>query len=133
MSLYYYLCMRTLGKAFNAALWTFKLLYSVYRMPLYDRNLNIKWLYISYLIISFFFVLFLFMQYIFFILLCICNVIFFSLCLFREDPFSVYEANCGFYNEQEEDCCKDLNHTDFPVYTPAQKSEVRFHLGYILC
>jgi len=41
----------------------------------------------------------------------------------REDPFSVYEANCGFYNEQEEDCCKDLNHTDFPVYTPAQKSE----------
>ena len=61
-------------------------------------------------------------------------MVFFPNCLiFREDPFSVYEANCGFYNEQEEDCCKDLNHTDFPVYTPAQKSEVGLHRFDSVC
>ena len=39
-------------------------------------------------------------------------------CFFREDPFNLYEANCGFYAELEEDCCKDLNHIQFPIFNP---------------
>jgi len=39
----------------------------------------------------------------------------------REDPFTLYEANYGFYAELEEDCCKDLNHIQFPVFNPLKR------------
>jgi len=41
----------------------------------------------------------------------------------REDPYTLYEANCGFYSELEEDCCKDLNHVDFPVFNPLKATQ----------
>lgn len=37
----------------------------------------------------------------------------------RDDPFTLADANCGFYAELEEDCCKDLEHVAFPAYEQA--------------
>merc|ERR1719219_2814513 len=38
----------------------------------------------------------------------------------REDPFRLVEANYNFYQQLEEECCKDLEHVEFPVYIPAK-------------
>ena len=34
----------------------------------------------------------------------------------REDPFKLVDANYNFYQQLEEECCKDLEHVTFPVY-----------------
>jgi len=41
----------------------------------------------------------------------------------REDPYTLYEANYGFYAELEEDCCKDLQHLTFPIFNPLKVTE----------
>jgi len=38
----------------------------------------------------------------------------------REDPFKLVDANYNFYQQLEEDCCKDLEHVSFPEYSPAK-------------
>merc|ERR1719422_2626785 len=38
----------------------------------------------------------------------------------REDPFKLVDANYNFYQQLEEECCKDLEHVEFPVYIPAK-------------
>ena len=38
----------------------------------------------------------------------------------REDPFKLVDANHNFYQQLEEDCCKDLEHVQFPVHIPAK-------------
>jgi len=38
----------------------------------------------------------------------------------REDPFKLIDANYNFYQQLEEDCCKDLEHVAFPEYSPAK-------------
>ena len=38
----------------------------------------------------------------------------------REDPFKLLDANYNFYQQLEEECCKDLEHVEFPVYIPAK-------------
>ena len=39
----------------------------------------------------------------------------------REDPFKLVDANYNFYQQLEEECCKDLEHVEFPVYIPVTK------------
>jgi hypothetical protein len=52
----------------------------------------------------------------------------FALC--REDPFTLKDANYTFYQELEEECCKDLEHVEFPTFQPvklsAPPSQVQF-------
>ena len=38
----------------------------------------------------------------------------------REDPFKLIDANYNFYQQLEEECCKDLERLDFPVFIPAK-------------
>ena len=38
----------------------------------------------------------------------------------REDPFKLVDANYNFYQALEEECCKDLEHVEFPVYIPVK-------------
>jgi len=38
----------------------------------------------------------------------------------REDPFKLVDANYNFYQQLEEDCCKDLEHVAFPEYSPVK-------------
>lgn len=38
----------------------------------------------------------------------------------REDPFKLVDANFNFYQQLEEECCKDLEHVVFPEYSPAK-------------
>ena len=38
----------------------------------------------------------------------------------REDPYRLVDANYNFYQTLEEECCKDLERVEFPVYIPAK-------------
>lgn len=40
----------------------------------------------------------------------------------REDPFRLVDANCNFYQQLEEECCKDLEHVSFPEYRPVKSN-----------
>ncbi len=36
----------------------------------------------------------------------------------REDPFTLADANFRFYEDAEDDCCRELDHFVFPVFSP---------------
>ena len=38
----------------------------------------------------------------------------------REDPYKLVDANYNFYQLLEEECCKDLERVEFPVYVPTK-------------
>ncbi len=38
----------------------------------------------------------------------------------REDPYKLVNANYNFYQLLEEECCKDLERVEFPVYVPTK-------------
>ncbi|XP_021949486.1 protein SMG8 isoform X1 [Folsomia candida] len=43
---------------------------------------------------------------------------------YRDEPFTIREANFGFYQRIGKDCCDRLECIQFPVFTPTAKSEL---------